>query len=842
MVKMDNQTKAFLKSDKMPGEIEIRNRKFFLKKYEGSGYKGVVWKGKNEYNLDVAIKFTIREDYDDRSYLKEAELANKLSDSQYFARFLDVGTVELNISDTEKRIFVCFVEEFVLGETLEEHLKNNSNIKTSFLKAYIENMCQALNDLKVAGLFHDDLHLANIKIIPPKKGQLNQIESSLKIIDTGSLKDQPSKKTKDDHLWFVTHIIEIKNAIIRRKRLSKNEKGFLEKTNRLLGTMIDEDITRALRDPSAITKQFSAIWKESMYPSFPKEDNTLDDPFYYLSAEIIPNDSLLVELFAESCPWKKRVSSPDMIVLTGPRGCGKSTIFRRMSLKGMLYKGINEVESSQIAGFYISCSTDFKNRVSWINTKNLAKRYEGEILHYFNLLLLREIVSTLNVVSIREDRIRIFRFDNSDEIQFYNFVTGKLHIIDSKKLLLQGSSPIKHLLELVESDLENCHSTMKRGTSLLQKTDVSFISDITNYLSSKNQFFGQRKIVFFVDDLSTRIIPKYVQIALNQIIFDRPSNHIFKVSSDKYGWEIGEDRTFIDKYREFEEIDCGTYFVNADEKTKINFSNDILELRLELSKYKGTPESIIGHSIYQEKSLGKEIRARARRREKINDIYFGIETISNLCSGDISVLIDVYRKIFEYGKITPASNQTVSSFTQNKAILEVSREYHQFIKSYQPYGEEMYKISTEFGKLSRKILRESEYRNAKDKSLIPETSRIYVEEDLSEPSLGLNPEQSEKMTELVKRTIFIELEPSRARDGYTKLIRWQLRPILCPVFGISLANSGAIQWKPEAFRFFISSPEDACNSEYTKVWKAEKNEEDKDLQTLDRWSPQQSED
>ena len=76
-IQMDESTKNYLKSiENIPSTIKIRDRKYFPKTYEGSGYKGVVWKGKDDWACDIAIKFTISEDYLDRSFLQEAFLAN----------------------------------------------------------------------------------------------------------------------------------------------------------------------------------------------------------------------------------------------------------------------------------------------------------------------------------------------------------------------------------------------------------------------------------------------------------------------------------------------------------------------------------------------------------------------------------------------------------------------------------------------------------------------------------------------------------------------------------------------------------------------------------------------
>lgn len=368
--------------------------------------------------------------------------------------------------------------------------------------------------------------------------------------------------------------------------------------------------------------------------------------------------------------------------------------------------------------------------------------------------------------------------------------------------------------------MEKCHEAMIRGLSGERKTPASYISDLTRFLSENITYFGQRKIVFLIDDLSTRQIPEDVQIVLNDVILlERPKNHVFKIASDKYGW-IGLDvlAAVGEKIREFREIDCGRfYLVDADSETKKKFTKELLAKRLELSDYKGTPEEIIGHSKYSEGSLGKAIRSRAAKKKSIRGVYHGLETIADLCSGDISVLLEIYRRIFEKGKVDANSHNIVPPHIQDDAIVSVSRELYNHIKSYHPYGDRMFFIVTHFGTLSRNILHKGKPHHRLDGLVIPETTRIEVDEDPTQPFIGLSDQQKEIMDELIKRAIFIELEPGRARRGFTPSLRWQLRRVLCPAFATSLAKNVAIKWTPEDFKYFLSAPEEKCAIEFEKL-------------------------
>ena len=90
-------------------------------------------------------------------------------------------------------------------------------------------------------------------------------------------------------------------------------------------------------------------------------------------------------------------------------------VFRRLSLKALLCKSPNEIHASQIAGFYVSCSSDLRNRLGWLKSEQAANRFRNEVIHYFNLLVAREIVQTMAAVAIREDRQTLFGFGVAEE-------------------------------------------------------------------------------------------------------------------------------------------------------------------------------------------------------------------------------------------------------------------------------------------------------------------------------------------------------------------------------------------------------------------------------------------
>lgn len=274
-----------------------------------------------------------------------------------------------------------------------------------------------------------------------------------------------------------------------------------------------------------------------------------------------------------------------------------------------------------------------------------------------------------------------------------------------------------------------------------------------------------------------------MQITLNPIIWDRQRSHIFKLSAEKYGAvSVDNLKATAEASRELREIDCGQFYLNLTAGANRQFARELLAIRLKLSGYDGTPEEIIGKSKYEAGSLGKALRAKKEKRGRINNQYHGLGTIANICSGDISTLLEIYRRIFEKGQVDRRTKLTVGSNLQHEAIESVSRELLNIIKNYVPYGMEMHNIVHWFGNLSRRILQDG-YLQRKGGSEIPcETSRIEIDNPPNQTREELTSEQQSIMDELVRRTIFIEMESGRSRHKYTPSLRLQLRRIFCPTF------------------------------------------------------------
>jgi hypothetical protein len=210
------------------------------------------------------------------------------------------------------------------------------------------------------------------------------------------------------------------------------------------------------------------------------------------------------------------------------------------------------------------------------------------------------------------------------------------------------------------------------------------------------------------------------------------------------------------------------------------------------------------------------LEAIERQEGRNLDQYHGLECIAGICSGDVSTLLLVYRRIFERGRVTKESTSLVPKPIQHEAIVSVSRELFEAMKHHVPCGPEMYAVVASFGSLVRRILQHGRWHK-KGKSTTPtQCPRIELDQKEGAAVETLTEEQQLLARELIRRAIFIEMEPGLSRHGNVTTLRWHLRRVYLPAFGTALAKNDAVKQSVDWLKYLLTNPQGACNM----MWKS----------------------
>ncbi|GEM_PF-3150299 len=800
-------------SSSMPSQIGD----YVVERVLGYGYKGVTYRVVRQGSVKTpyALKLTIAEEYENKSPLPEIgrmiELASH--DRDHFPQVHAHDKYEITISGRPQP-FVYIVEDFIRGQTLDALIASGSTKLTpTFLHAFVRDMLAALIVMQECGLMHDDLHAGNIMI--------NESPAGLRpyIIDFGSTKPRGmTKKVRDDVRNLASHVAAIAN-MLQAPPYARTawEESVLSACNGLLAKISDEDPMRRPDDAGEVLKHFDENFERGTLKQ------KLVRPFDFGNAEEVMDNSLLQELAAKSFPWKDKIESSSNLLLIGPRGCGKTTVLRAMSFNCLADAGkIDDALSRDYLAFYISCNKEFRLRFSSLDPDSLRGR-DHDIQHYFNLLVLREFIDALaachRMAKLSPHDIETIRRFLSEKAAF---LTVPTHVTAVR---------LEEIKATITREIDATRLAIWNNTPAPHTTEQAFVADLARVCAEETTPFRGKVVYLLVDDYTERKIPREMQRALNHILFVPNSNYKSKVSSEVFG--VTPDQalgTFLDQDRDYKEYNLGTlYYLDLPTAVQKAFLQEIVDKRLELSGYHGRVSDIIGPSKYVSGTLARALRREAEARAELREakkgkgapalidqdleadlarrsekaFYHGWDTICDLCTGDVSNILELLSRMYEQCSIDKDTVTRIEPRAQHSVVESYSQQYIGKIKGIPQHGEKLFEIVNAFGSMSQRLLREyplidrGPTRQDPYQLIRIELDEAFVrsaQQTLAGPLAALpvapkNADYAAMCWMLLQRySIFIDADQSRSRRN-TLASKVILRRIFCPAFGMSLSNS-----------------------------------------------------
>ncbi|WP_369976465.1 hypothetical protein [Xanthomonas bundabergensis] len=825
---LDPATVAWLKKGAVfPETLEVHLRDDQIRRYtilerdehgvvealrEGRrGKKGFVLCVRDQESGDnYAAKLCIPEDYTNSTPLTELEFSNALKDlDELVLRPKVLGTVkrfETEPRHSETSRWICFISEWLEGITLRDLIDQSAEEITPALVAHVaKDLLTAILVMEEMGYKHDDLNLGNLMLEQPnaRLAAINPAKAvrRLRIIDLGSMKPFDKATTKPDDDWSLSArcLAELHNTLHANRSLASQHPLFLKSLRDFIHDLAD-DPSRKFPDRGDYIRSIERA--EQLITIEPRAE-TVFHPLEAISAEHLADDDILLKLFVKHLPWLSLVQGPNPCVLIGPRGCGKSMVFRYMATKTHITSkesNASVLKESGIFGVYVGCSSDLGHDLVWLSRKGKGiADYVDQISDYFNLVVARELMRALASAACATEFTKALGLTEQGKRRVADFLEGALEK-NLRRVHVSGMEIFQSCADTLDRLRLGLAREMRTGPGPGLGTGATFLRDLCAKIVEEMPAFKTYSITFLLDDYTEHRISKPVQEILNGIIFQRVPWMIFKVSSEPYGFDSATFfETRVDPVREYVPIDAGTNCLDMSAADRRLFVTDLLDRRLRVAKFAGTADTLIGESQYiSDPKLAEAIRSRRKGK---HTYYNGLNVLSNAWSGDVATVLHIVNNMFADAGVNAMSNNRISNDVQHNAIVRVSKGLRGRVQSYSPFGQDMSVILSAFGDLAARLLIDyrARVRNGNSGDInrkyriewtLPEGADTESELTKFDPSGGLY----SLYKELIRRAVFHENLQSRGKEGPgRRTVRLQIRSSLLPSFGTSLQHENHLK-------------------------------------------------
>lgn len=172
--------------------------------------------------------------------------------------------------------------------------------------------------------------------------------------------------------------------------------------------------------------------------------------------------------------------------------------------------------------------------------------------------------------------------------------------------------------------------------------------------------------------------------------------------------------------------------------------------------------------------------------------YHGLDMISDLCSGDFAMGLDLIRKIFDTAGMNWRTAHRIGELDQHTAIERYAAHELDYVRYLAPNGRRKYHIIDRLCWLAKEsVLCKTTMKEGK---VIP---LIKIHLDIAESALTelekLGGEPWDILDDLIKKGVLFPLDTSRSRQMRGGTRRYQIRRILLPRYGAPLGRHTAIR-------------------------------------------------